>query len=308
MSDSSQSKLILSLYAGSIASVMYGIKTFRKKRRILDTPSNRIATAAQGLAEFEGFAWNSEPLIKNINGQDCCYRKIELQEKVERKNYSSWETRWTSFTGNTFYVVDKTGVALILATNGDINGQQLTERWHSINPDYQNKIVQSVSSSISGFPPGSGWFSRSFRIQETSIPLGSPILCQGSFSTPSEYPQKVFREGMGEFCLFLQQTIRKPIHEMQRLDLDKDGEVSAEETVSAFTQAAQNSLKLYRESSEKIDVTVYGMLTHDLSHPLFVENGHQYHALQKIGNKSILFVILGAALASAATLLLLDNF
>ena len=84
--------IIIAFFSGG-ACLVSGIASFIKKRRVADV-AIAGATAAQGLVELEGFAWNSTPPVKNLLNQDCAYRYFAVEEYVKTKNSSHWAVRW----------------------------------------------------------------------------------------------------------------------------------------------------------------------------------------------------------------------
>lgn len=295
--DSFQVIAFLTFIGGGL--VIKGIKDFKTKRRVADMACSKAATAAQGLTELEGFAWNMEPPLKNMASQDVCYRHVSIQKYIsgQKKNY--WETQLTHSTSQ-FYLVDATGAVQILMANKIVQAKPKYQKWQSLPAAYQNQILALDGvHHISGFPP-KGWLSSSFRICEISLPLGCPIYAQGYFSSPSEIKKRIDPDGLSHFFEILQRKSKQPIHTMLSIDRNRDGRVCEEEAQSAFVSAGQVALRRQKETSTKSTIPVYGLLTSSSEHSLIVAGQHQHYLLQNLGFWYLMEIIAGAALIAAA--------
>jgi hypothetical protein len=283
--------------------VVSGIHSFRRKRRVADVASSRSATAAQGLVELEGFAWHSGSLVKNLNGHDCCLRHIKLQHYVKRHKSSSWETIWENRNSDHFYLVDKLGSVKIFTHDTNYDAVETTMRWQSVPSRYQEEILnlgsfKSTLGGLVGFPP-SGWFGGSYRILENSIPVGCPVYCQGSFSTPLNLNKTVTIPGIATFFNMIQKQAKQPIHTMMSLDKNRDGRVCESEATTAFVVAGQVALRKSASNENMGSAPLHGLVQSTQEHPLIISGRHQHYLLKKLGYWYMLQVVGGAAMIAA---------
>lgn len=285
-----------------LTSVWTGIGSFRRKRRVADVASSRTASAAQGLTEFEGFAWHTGTIVKNLVGSDCCLRHIKLQQYVKRGKSGSWETIWTNTNADHFYLVDRTGVVKVITHNSEYDSVITTKSWGNVPKAYQEEVLglgrfQKTFGGLVGFPP-SGWFGGSYRIVEYSLPIGSPVFCQGSFSTPAELGKQINIPGISTFFEMLQKQAKQPAHTMMSLDTNRDGTVCETEVHTAYVVAGQIALQKSAMSDEMGNAPLHGLLQHSKEHALILSGRHQYYLLKKLGFWYMLQIVGGAALVA----------
>lgn len=301
-------KLVAFMAFSGFALVGKGISDFRKKRRVADVACSKAATAAQGLTELEGFAWHGGTIYKNLSQTDSCVRFIELQQYVRRNKSSYWDTIWTHTEGE-FYLVDKTGAVKVILPNKDFNGVTITKNWGSVPSFYQSDVLSFMGSKSTGFGfPPTGWFGGSFRIRETSIPVGCPVYCQGNFVTPNENPKTVTSEGINHFFEMIQKNAKQPVHANLSFDSNRDGIVSEDEANSAFMAAGQVALRKSVEAEKNSNVPLCGVVMSSNEHPMILATRHQHYLLQSMGKWCLLEIIGGAALVAASAFVLLAKY
>lgn len=308
MADKGKAEIAMMMIGGTL--VWSGVHSFRRKRRVADVASSRTATAAQGLAEFEGFAWHTGAIVKNLNGNDCCLRHIQLQHYVKRGKHGSWETIWSTSNTDHFYLVDKTGSVKVTVTDSNYESVTKTLRWGGVPKAYQDEILRlgSFKSSLGGlvgFPP-SGWFGGSYRILENSIPVGCPVYCQGSFSTPQELQKTVSIAGIATFYEMIQKQAKQPIHTMMSLDKNRDGQVCETEATTAFVVAGQVALQRSAATDPMVSAPLHGLVQSSKEHPLIISGRHQHYLIKKLGYWYMLQIVAGAALSAAGFALLFN--
>lgn len=105
----------------------------RRSRLIRDTPTSRVASAAQGYVELagQGKTFSGQQLASRSTGLPCLWSKY----KVERKNGDKWEVVEEGRSDDTFLLDDGSGQCVI-----DPEGAEIITRHHTTWTDgeYRN--------------------------------------------------------------------------------------------------------------------------------------------------------------------------
>lgn len=121
--------------AGLIAliSLLAWTSTYRRSRAIDDTPTSKIASAAQGYTEIVGHgrALGGEPLISPLRHVQCLW----FRYIVERRNDDKWVTESSGESDASFIVDDGSGECLVDPAGADIVPVQ-KDSWTQVDRRY----------------------------------------------------------------------------------------------------------------------------------------------------------------------------
>jgi len=178
---------------------------YRRARLIVDTPTSRIDSAAQGYVELSGTAKlpGGPPLMSELTQVPCCWYWFKV-EKRSRKD------RWVHERGGEshapFVLDDRTGKCLLYPSEAEI---------HS----HRRKT----------------WIDNDRRFTETTILPDDRLYAIGAFATlrPLDGEAAV----RAEISALITQWKRDQPTLLQRFDLDRDGEIDLREWELARRQA-----------------------------------------------------------------------
>ena len=78
---------------GSFASGLWSIKSLKKARYLLDTPTSKIRSAAQGYVELYGELKEGESLLSSpLSGNSCVWWSFSIDKQVrDDRDNKSWQ-------------------------------------------------------------------------------------------------------------------------------------------------------------------------------------------------------------------------
>lgn len=282
----------------------------KRTRQVEDTPRSKIASAPQGHVELQGFAWPESKSLTTVDGFEAVYYSLSLQREETRgsgKNRRKvWVTVWNREMNDPFYLVDATGLALILPAKAEINIEaQRIRGWKSLSEDQQRRILDvAAEAKVSGFPPSRSvfgfLFNSKFRICEREIRVGCPLYANGDFRSVGDFAQKIRTEGLTQFAaMVLDEKKRTEKNVDSLLDKNKDGKVSALERREGYTFAAKLALEKARApGSEQRDFDLYGIVDSNSNHKLLIADAHEKDLVGRLKNGFWFQLIIGAAVCS----------
>ncbi len=244
------------------------IRKHRRVRGVTDAPRSKVASAAQGFVELEGFAWPTSQTVKSKDDAEVLYCSFELQREESQGSGTGRQRKWvTVFShkhADPFYLVDATGVALIDPSVTEMRLQGESRRsWHSIDAAERVRICEKVvTSAVPRFPPSNflnGLFSAKFRVVEGEIRVGSPLHVSGDFRPVVDGSKKVTAHGLTYFC----NRVFDPVtRSLKKLKL---------EAKVGYSQAAKSAcLNATADSFPEMEFELVGTLGRSETCPLFV--------------------------------------
>jgi hypothetical protein len=205
-----------------------GFKSLRTLRRIENTPTCKIRSLPMGAVEVVGTAEAEESLVAPLTGKSVAYYEILVEEHRSSKHGSRWVTRHREVESPPFHVRDETGRILVLPDGSDAH---LPEAY-----SFQDNRLGSVPAEVEAYRDSrgisSGFFRGTYRFREWHVAIGDPVYVLGvAQDRPDLRREKTHRvtEKLRE--------LKSDPSEMQRFDLDGDGEVSDLEWDRARTEA-----------------------------------------------------------------------
>lgn len=205
------------------------VGNLRRFRIIGDTPTSRIASAAQGYTELCGHAAQHPDftLASKLRGVACVW----FRYTIERKNSDNkWVLDDSGCSEDTFLLVDASGQCAIDADDAEVI---------SVHDDT--------------------WVMDDYRYTETLLIPGDELYAIGEFTTLSGANSELdFREDLNHL-LGEWKRDQKPLH--ARFDVNRDGEIDAQEWGTATAQAQQTVERQHR------DIRLKGHIMHLLKRP-----------------------------------------
>ena len=104
--------------AGPLLSV-HGLRAWRRRRLMQDTPTARIRSLAMGLVEVNGRVSGRSTVTAPFSGHECVYWQVDISVPGRRGSASSWNVVHRNASGQPFYLEDDTGVALVYPAGGE---------------------------------------------------------------------------------------------------------------------------------------------------------------------------------------------
>lgn len=218
----------------ALAALFGWITALRRRRTITDTPTSRIASAAQGYVEIQGRGrpFDANPLCSPLTALPCLWYRFQVEE-ADHDN--SWRTVAEGESDASVLVDDGSGTVLIA-------------------PDHAEIITRHKEV----------WTRDGRRYTEWKLLAGDPIYALGDFTTVGGSHLELnadadLRELLGRWkgC---PETLR------QRFDLDGDGELSVAEWQLARAAARREVAAQHREARRQPDMHLLRRPAEDRPH------------------------------------------
>ncbi len=127
--------LILILAGIMLGCFLYTFSLVRRARWIMDTPTSKISSAAQGFVELEGKQKNIEgqPVYSPISNTLCTWYDYSIEKKVRQGKKTHWRTIASGTSQALFGMTDATGECTIDPDQATILGGY-TQVWYGLSP------------------------------------------------------------------------------------------------------------------------------------------------------------------------------
>jgi hypothetical protein len=133
---------LASLGGIALLSLVVWTAAYRRRRSILDTPTSKIVSAAQGYVELQGLGLTLEgvPLMAPLSGRVCLWYRY----KVEEREGDRWEHLESGVSSNCFLLNDGTGQCLVDPEGAEVvtrhyrvweDGERRCHEWHLQHQD-----------------------------------------------------------------------------------------------------------------------------------------------------------------------------
>lgn len=206
-------------------SILAWLSALNRLRTIRDTPTSKIASAAQGYVELSGRGHPfGDPLLGKLSLLPCLWYRYRIEQ---RESGNKWKTMDTGESDDTFILRDDTGECVIDPEQAEI----LTlhhDQWHDGDYRYTEwKLIEHDSLYVIG----------QFRTQG-----GSSV----EFDTHAEL-NALLAEWKQDMPALL-----------KRFDLDNDGTLNAQEWMLARSAANREVARMMREAQAQPDINIVG--------------------------------------------------
>lgn len=189
-------------------------------RHLLDTPTSKIRSAAQGYVEFYGMLepLPEAPIYGPLTGKPCLWWRFKIEEYRSNGKGRSWRPVESGSSEAWLRLADATGDCLI-----DPQGAEVRPATREV---WQGNLRHPRGPIRSGML---GWLAsgKDYRYTEERLHVGEPLYAIGDFRTsggghqgldPGAAQSGVIREWKGDFAGLL-----------QRFDSDRDGQLDERE-------------------------------------------------------------------------------
>lgn len=206
----------LSLFAWSSA--------YRRARAVADTPTSKVASAAQGYVELRGTGrlLADMPVVSPLTALPCLW----FRYKVERK---SSDNKW---------VIEEQGESDVSFILDDGSGQCL------VDPDDAEMLISKSDT----------WSRGDRRYTEWLLIDGQPVYALGQFATRGSVD--VALDAEADMKQLLAEWKSRPAELLERFDLDKNGVIDLKEWELARAQAKREITAEHREARSQAEVHV----------------------------------------------------
>ena len=209
---------LLLLGLGAAVSLIAGFISISRARFFENTPTSRIATAAQGYVELEGCArlMPGPPITALLTGARCCwYRyRIEYRDREQRRN--PWQISEEGNSEELFALADGSAECAV-----DPHGAHVIPSvryvWYGnrVRPDLGPKTASLLRAATANF-----------RYTEELLEIGTPLYAAGLFR--SQRGAEVLNDPRADLRDLLAKW-KRDRHMMKKFDLNQDGVVDIEE-------------------------------------------------------------------------------
>ena len=226
----------------SFASGLWSINNFKKARYVLDTPTSKIRSAAQGYVEFYGqLSEGAGVLTAPLSAQPCVWWSLRIEEQVRNdKDRTRWQRVESGSSSELLCLNDGTADCWI-----DPAGAQVIAKTRVIGYGAARRPrPEQFGKSVLG--PMSRGVKR-YRYTEQRLHAAEPLYAIGDFFT--------LGGGQAEFDLQAaeNQLISKWKTDfadlLQRFDGDQDGRLNEQEWQQVRSSARQLAEQSHRERS-----------------------------------------------------------
>ncbi|MDM8347515.1 GIDE domain-containing protein [Pseudomonas sp. sp1636] len=214
--------LLSLLFSGgaTVAGAWWSLKRWFQARHLLDTPTSKIRSAAQGYAEFYGVlvAQANAQVRAPLTGKPCLWWRFKIEQHQSSGKSRSWRVVESGSSEAWLCLHDGTGDCLI-----DPRGAEVRP---AIREVWQGSLRHPMGPAKSGLLSwlGSG---KRYRYSEERLQVGQPLYAIGDFRSsgggrqarnPEVAQSAVIREWKGDFSGLL-----------QRFDSDRNGRLDEQE-------------------------------------------------------------------------------
>ncbi|KXS32649.1 MAG: Uncharacterized protein AWT59_1244 [Candidatus Gallionella acididurans] len=221
----SRNSWLICLSVMAAISILAWLSALNRLRTVRDTPTSKIASAAQGYVELRGRGHPfGDPLLGKLSLLPCLWYRYRIEQ---RESGNKWKTMDAGESDDTFILRDDTGECVIDPEQAEI----LTlhhDQWHDGDYRYTEwKLIEHDSLYVIG----------QFRTQG-----GSSV----EFDTHAEL-NALLAEWKQDMPALL-----------KRFDLDNDGTLNAQEWMLARSAANREVARMMREAQAQPDINIVG--------------------------------------------------
>lgn len=200
--------------------------SLRRIRRLRDTPTARIRSAAQGVVELVGRVrpLPGEHLVSPMSGQPAVWWDCTVARRDEN---TSGRRRWSAFAQRrsdaAFLLDDGTGACVVQPEGAEVTAQ--VRIWYGPTPWPRSG------------PPGQRWAwlgDAPYRYTEKLLPTGQAVYVLGEFRTRRDSDDDHPRAALADL---LAQWKQDPARLRERFDRNGDGQIDRDEWETARTAA-----------------------------------------------------------------------
>lgn len=205
---------LVCLGLAALVSFVAWVTNLRRFRLVSDTPTSRIASAAQGYSELFGraSAFPNTPLLGKRSGYPCVWFRCITEREVS----DNWEVVADEVSDDTFLLVDHSGKCVIVPDRAEV----VTSHKHQ-------------------------WSENGYRLTEWSLRPGDPLYAIGELVT--EGGSSADLNLRDDVSALLMEWKKNKAALLTRFDADKNGEIDLNEWEAARKAAREEVEKHHHE-------------------------------------------------------------
>ncbi|MBV2234590.1 MAG: hypothetical protein KUL75_03485 [Sterolibacterium sp.] len=217
--------LLICLALMSLISLLAWTSAYRRARLIDDTPTSRIASAAQGYVELtgQGQPMSGLPLLSPLNQLPCLWYRYLIERRDHHNN--KWVTESHGESTASFILDDGSDECLVDPLGADM-------------------LIREKES----------WIENNRRYTQWLLIARQEIYVLGHFTTHSGLDVQLDMEE--EVKLLLAEWKSRPAELLRRFDLDKNGEIDLREWELARAEAIREVRERHRDVLAAADLHV----------------------------------------------------
>lgn len=206
-------------------SMLAWLSALSRLRTIRDTPTSKIASAAQGYVEFIGLGHPfGEPLLSKLSLLPCLWYRYRIEK---RESENKWKTMDSGESDDSFVLRDDTGECVVDPEQAEILTQH-HDQWHDGDYRYTEwKLIEHDSLYVIGQFRTRGGSSLEFNTREEL----NALLAEWKKDMPTL---------------------------LKRFDLDNNGTLDMQEWMLARSAARREVTKMMREEQAQPDINIIG--------------------------------------------------
>ena len=203
-------------------SLIAWISTQRRRRAITDTPTSRIASAAQGYVELNGTGkpLDFPPLLSHLTSLPCLWYRYRVEEKTSD---NKWRTISSGESEVSFIIDDGSGRCVV-----DVEGAEI--------------LTQHKET----------WTRGRYRNTEWKFLVSDNIYALGDFKTIGGSTMELSVDK--DVGALLTEWKKDQASLLKRFDLNADGSLDMDEWMLARQAARREVAKLHKEARNEADV------------------------------------------------------
>lgn len=210
------------LSAMALISLFAWLSALRRLRMVRDTPTSKVASAAQGYVELTGRGRPyDEPLISKLRALPCLWYRYKMEQ---RDSKNRWSTLDSGESRDSFLLRDDSGDCVV-------------------DPDHAEIITKHRDQ----------WIDGNYRYTEWKFIHNDSIYVIGDFRTRSLGTEFNTRTELNALLAEWKKDLPK-LHE--RFDLNDDGELDMQEWMLARQAAKREVAKKRREAHAQPDIHI----------------------------------------------------
>ncbi|CAE6899796.1 RING-type E3 ubiquitin transferase [Pseudomonas marincola] len=228
----------------AVAGGWWFMRRYAQARHLLDTPTSKIRSAAQGYVEFYGVlqACAGAEVIAPLTGKPCQWWRFRIEEYVGDDNKKSWRPVESGVSDSWLQLSDGTGECLINPQGAEVR-PVTREIWKGSLRHPRGPQKSGLTAFLS--------MGKRYRYIEERLHVGQPLYAIGDFRS----------SGGGRQGLDLQRRQAEVIRHwksdfgglLQRFDSDGNGQLDEQEWNRVRLAAQLEAEDLHRADSLKPD-------------------------------------------------------
>jgi hypothetical protein len=214
------------LAAMALISIVAWLSALKRLRAVRDTPTSKVASAAQGYVELTGRGqpFGDAPLLSKLSLLPCLWYRYKIEQRDSEKD---WKTVDSGESDDTFMLRDDTGVCVVDPEQAEILTRH-RDQWHDGDHRYTEwKLIEQDRLYVIGQFRTQGGSSLEF---DSRAELNA-LLAEWKKDLPALHA---------------------------RFDLDNNGTLDMREWMLARSAAKREVKKMMREAQAQPDIHIIG--------------------------------------------------